>query len=352
MRAPPRKTKKTTTDMRASASTHQQVELVPMEARTVDALPEGDEWQYEPKWDGFRCIAVKRRDDIDLIGKSGKSLRRFFPEVADAFLGVPTPEEFIVDGELTIEIDGHLLFDALQMRLHPAESRIKRLSVETPARFIAFDVIADAEGSIADQSFQTRRKALEKLARNFRNPLLAVTEYTRDLAVARTWLSGRRGDTDGVIAKRLDLAYEFGERAMLKIKRMRTADCVVGGFRYAEGTKTLGSLLLGLYDDKGLLHHVGFSSAIPHVERALLTEKLEKLRTSKSFTGDAPGGPSRWATERSAEWVPIKPQLVAEVRYDHVTGHRFRHGTKLLRWRPDKKPAQCTFDQINPTASA
>jgi ATP-dependent DNA ligase len=320
--------------------------FAPMEARLVDDIPEGEEWQYEPKWDGFRCIIRKHQNEVELIGKSGKSLRRFFPEVVEAVVRLQKPDDFIIDGELVIEIDGRLSFDALQMRLHPAESRIRKLSHETPARFVAFDILADAKGWVADRPFSDRRKVLEKLARNFHPPFVALTECTCDLAVARRWLQGRHIDTDGIVAKRLDLDYRFGEPAMLKIKRMRTADCVVGGFRYAEGGKTLGSLLLGLYDDDGILHHVGFTSSIPLADRAKLTERLEKLRVDSSFTGDAPGGPSRWATERSAQWQAVRPRLVAEVRYDHVTGNRFRHGTKFLRWRPDKKPSQCTFDQI------
>lgn len=326
--------------------------LFPMEARLVDDVPGGSEWQYEPKWDGFRCLVKKRGQVVDLIGKSGKSLKRFFPEIATAFADMKKPDDFVIDGELIIEIDGRLSFDALQMRLHPAESRIRALALKTPAQFVAFDVIAKSGTCLAKRPFRERRAMLEKLARNFRTHLARITECTRDFAVARRWLEGRHVDTDGIVAKRLDLDYRFGERAMLKIKRMRTADCVVGGFRYAEGRRALGSLLLGLYDEAGILHHVGYTSSVPADERPELVERLQKLSTTKSFTGDAPGGPSRWATERTSQWEPVRPRLVVEVRYDHVTGRRFRHGTKFLRWRRDKKPSQCTFEQILPGTEA
>lgn len=332
---------------RTVASSQPSRKWAPMEARVADEIPTGAGWQYEPKWDGFRALLRKSGGEVELIGKSGKSLSRFFPEVIESFAKRRGPEHFVLDGELIIEINDKLSFEALQMRLHPAASRIRRLSSETPAHFVAFDILESAtDRDLSARPFQERRMALEKLATNLSRSLLTITEFTRDPRTARRWLRERLFDTDGIVAKRLDLDYRFGERAMFKIKRMRTADCVVGGFRYAQGTRELGSLLLGLYDEGGLLHHVGFSSSISASERPALTARLEKLRASSAFTGSAPGAPSRWSTRQSEEWEAIKPVLVVEVRYDHVTGGRFRHGTKFLRWRPDKKPKQCTLDQI------
>jgi ATP-dependent DNA ligase len=325
------------------------LETRPMEARTAEALPEdGGPWQYEPKWDGFRCVAFKSGSAVDLRGKSGKPLGRFFPEISALLKEVPF-KQFVVDGELVIEIGGRLAFDALQMRLHPAESRIRKLAAETPARLILFDMLADSEGqSIMHQALKKRRKALTGFMKSaaVRRKLI-LSPATTHIGKARAWLEDEeKGATDGVIAKKLDESYVPGERLMIKVKRLRTADCVVGGFRYLAERREVGSLLLGLYDDKGKLNHVGFTSTIRNEERAALTQKLERLKEPPGFTGDAPGGPSRWSTERSAEWQPLRPELVAEVRFDHVTAGRFRHGTKFMRWRPDKSPRQCTCDQL------
>jgi ATP-dependent DNA ligase len=240
------------------------------------------------------------------------------------------------------------------MRLHPAESRIRRLAGETPAVLIAFDMLQAPDGSdLAAHSLRDRRAALEHFFDTVgEGTRLRLSPATEKRADAVRWLArAGRGALDGVVAKRLDEPYRAGERAMLKIKCLRAADCVVGGFRYATAKRSVGSLLLGLYNDEGLLDHVGFTSAISDDERAALTRRLEKLRGGPGFTGDAPGGPSRWSTERSAQWEPIKPKLVVEVQYDHVTGDRFRHGTRLLRWRPDKAPRQCTFDQLQREAA-
>ena len=318
-----------------------------METRLVSDLPAGEGWQYEPKWDGFRCLAFRHGNEVEIKAKSGKSLTRFFPEVVEN-LGAVDQKAFILDGELIIPVDGVLSFDALQMRLHPAASRIKRLAEETPANFMMFDcLLRKARRPMLDAPFEQRRVALEAFCAEIADAKgLQLTPYTRDVRKAKSWLTSRRVSLDGVIAKRLDLPYRPGERAMLKVKYLRTADCVVGGFRYESAGRRVGSLLLGLYDKDGLLHHVGFTSAIGDGEKAALTARLEKLIAPPGFTGDAPGGPSRWATERSAEWQPLRPKLVVEVRYDHVTGRRFRHGTKLVRWRPDKAPKQCTFAQI------
>jgi ATP-dependent DNA ligase len=262
-------------------------------------------------------------------------------------------DRFVVDGELTIAVDGELAFDALQMRLHPAESRVRRLAAEQPATLVLFDCLLDAGGaSLVDAPFSSRRKALEALFKRFgKVSALRLSPGTTDRADACGWLEDAGPSLDGVVAKRLDGPYAPGERAMLKVKKIRTADCVVGGFRYAEGTKEVGSLLLGLYDEGGRLDHVGFTSTIRHAERPALTKTLLKLAGGSGFTGDAPGGPSRWSTERTGEWVPLKPELVVEVRYDQVTGDRFRHGTRLVRWRPDKAPRQCTFEQLRREAA-
>jgi ATP-dependent DNA ligase len=321
--------------------------LAPMEARLVAELPIGDSWQYEPKWDGFRCLAFRAGEEVELRAKSGKSLTRFFPEVV-VNLRAMRLNHFVIDGELVIEIGKVPDFEALQMRLHPAQSRIKRLACDTPATLVAFDCLLHQLGRpLLARPFFDRRRALETVAADVGSGSgLRVTSFTRELRTAKRWLNHRHKSLDGVVAKRLDLAYLPGARAMLKVKCLRTADCVVGGFRYETGGRLVGSLLLGLYDAKGLLHHVGFTSAIPREHKPELTKRLEGLISPPGFSGDAPGGPSRWSTERSAAWQPLRPKLVVEVVYDHVTGGRSRHGTKLVRWRPEKAPIQCTCDQI------
>jgi ATP-dependent DNA ligase len=326
----------------------------PMEARSSEQIPEaGGPWQYEPKWDGFRCLAFKSGDMVDLRAKSGKPLGRYFPEVIALLSEVAAPQ-FVVDGELVIELDGRLAFDALQMRLHPAESRIRKLAAATPARLMLFDMLVAPEGTVLiDKPLRQRRKTLETFMKKAAVPKrLLLSPRTAEHSKAARWLTeAGNGGTDGVIAKRLDDSYTPGERTMIKVKRLRTADCVVGGFRYASKSRQVGSLLLGLYDAAGKLDHVGFTSTIADADRPALTRKLEKLRGAPGFTGKAPGGPSRWSTERSGEWEALRSELVVEVRFDHVTGDRFRHGTKLMRWRPDKAPRQCTFDQIEPTVA-
>jgi ATP-dependent DNA ligase len=322
--------------------------LEPMEAKLVEALPEGEGWQFEPKWDGFRCLAFKQGDAVALMSKSGKPLDRYFPEVAMVIAALPVAR-VVLDGELLIPDGATLSFGALQMRLHPAESRIRKLAAATPARLMLFDCLGFEE-DLAGQPLSERRTALERFHAAHRSPTLRLSPMTEDRAVARRWLDGAGGALDGVVAKRRDELYRPGERAMLKVKRMRTADCVVGGFRYAAKQREVGSLLLGLYDAAGLLHHVGFTSAIADADRPALTRQLEALIEAPGFTGDAPGGPSRWSTGRSSEWQPLRPELVAEIRYDHVTGQRFRHGTGFLRWRPDKAPRQCTMAQLGEEA--
>jgi ATP-dependent DNA ligase len=328
-----------------------------MEALLVDEIPAGREWQYEPKWDGFRCVAFRDGDSVALQSKSGQPLARYFPELVDAVRAL-RPAKFALDGEIVIPIGRTFSFDDLLMRIHPAETRIRKLAQQTPALYIVFDVLVDEKGrSLVGQPLADRRPVLEKFARRFfpRNGRFRLSPVTTDAAAAEKWLGGGGRAVDGIVAKRRDMTYDAGSglrTAMKKVKRKRTADCVVGGFRYGSKTKVVGSLLLGLYDSKGLLHHVGFTSSIRTKDRAALTKELLKLRKPPGFTGRAPGGPSRWATERTGEWEPLKPTLVVEVEYDHFTGGRFRHGTKLLRFRPDKRPKQCTMDQVEKRASA
>ena len=325
--------------------------IEPMEAKLVTELPEEKGWQFEPKWDGFRCLAFRAGKEVDLRAKSGKPLARYFPEVV-AMLGALKPKQFVLDGELAIPLDTTLSFDALQMRIHPAESRITKLAAETPAILILFDMLLDAKGkSLIEAPLTKRREALEafyKAAGDTKR--LKLSPYALDRRKAEAWLDDTQGALDGVIAKRSDGPYLPGMRAMLKVKRLRTADCVVGGFRYETGSREVGSMLLGLYNKDGKLDHVGFTSTISDKERPALTKQLEGLIAPPGFTGNAPGGPSRWSTERSGEWEPVEPKIVVEVRYDQVTGDRFRHGTRLIRFRPDKAPRQCTFDQIEPEA--
>jgi ATP-dependent DNA ligase len=325
------------------------VDYPPAEAKLVDALPQGCEWEYEPKWDGFRCLAFKDGDDVDLRSKSGQPFDRYFPEIVEAVKALPAAR-CVLDGELVVPEGDALSFDELLMRIHPAESRVRKLAREHPALYIVFDLLVDAEGrSLVAETQEARRNALERFAKRAvaNAPRFRVSPATRALVEARTWLDALGGGLDGIVAKRVDLPYRSGERTgMQKYKRMRTADCVVGGFRYGAKTQVVGSLLLGLYDDQGLLDHVGFTSNIPKGDRSSLTKELQSLIAKPGFTGRAPGGPSRWSNERTGEWEPLQPKLVVEVRYDHFSGGRFRHGTSFMRWRPDKAPRQCTFEQV------
>jgi ATP-dependent DNA ligase len=319
-----------------------------MEAASVDTLPTGGDWQYEPKWDGFRCLAFRDGDTIRIQSKAGKPLGRYFPDVIELLAGLEA-RRFVLDGEIVIPVDGALSFDELLLRVHPAESRVRALADAHPARLQVFDLLVDERGrSLVGLPLKERRPRLERFAKAFFPPRgrIVLSRATRSAATGRRWLMGGSGDLDGVIAKRLTLPYRSGERdGMVKIKRQRTADCVVGGFRYASKGGGVGSLLLGLYDE-GLLHHVGFTSSLRGDQRKGLAERLERLIQPPGFTGRAPGGPSRWSTERSAAWEPLRPELVVEVCYDHVSGERFRHGTRFLRWRPDKAPRQCRMSQL------
>lgn len=318
---------------------------MPMEARSRPALPTEPGWWYEPKWDGFRCLALKRDGRVALIAKSGKSLNRFFPEVVDRLEGLPEPD-FGLDGELLARDGDAFSFEVLQARLHPAESRIRKLSVETPAIFALFDMVADTDGTdLRPRPWADRHARLETFLKARQTPELTLTPSTHDVALANAWLAD--GRLEGVVAKRADGPYLEGERAMIKVKRARTADCVVGGFRYATGSRVVGSLLLGLYDDEGRLNHVGHTSGFAGLDKAALTRELQALEGGEGFTGRAPGGPSRWSTARSAEWEPLRPEKVVEVSFDQVSDQRFRHGTGLVRFRPDKAPGQCRMEQLD-----
>lgn len=319
-----------------------------MEALSVDEIPTGSGWLYEPKWDGFRCLVFRNGRKVVLQSKSGRFLTRYFPELVEAALALKT-DTFVIDGEIVVPQAGAFSFDDLLQRIHPAASRVRKLATETPALLIVFDLLADTDGqSLTDLPLRERRRRLEAFARRyFRSCRIRLSPATTKLSEAKAWLKEVGGMLDGILAKRCDLDYRSGERSgMQKVKNYRSADCVVGGFRYNEGKSVVGSLLLGLYGDDGRLHHVGFTSTIARTDKKALTHKLEQLIAPPGFTGNAPGGPSRWSTRRSAQWQPLKPKLVVEVRYDHFSGDRFRHGTKLLRWRPDKSPRQCTMDQV------
>lgn len=320
---------------------HPLAKTEPMEAKLVDALPDEEGWQYEPKWDGFRAMASRSGAAVEITSKSGNALTRYFPEIVEA-LSRTGSEDYVLDGELIVPVGGLLSFEALQARLHPAESRIARLSRETPAQLMLFDCLA-LEGT----EWIERPRILEIFHEREGNDMLLLSPRTHEVGKAQGWLAASGGALDGVIAKALMEPYRPGERAMRKVKQHRTADCVLGGFRRAKDSPVVASLLLGLYDDAGLLNHVGFTSALGKEDRAALTPRLEALIEPPGFTGKAPGGPSRWSNGRDSEWFPLRPELVVEVRFDQVTGERFRHGTGLVRWRPDKAPSQCRMDQLH-----
>jgi ATP-dependent DNA ligase len=315
----------------------------PMEAKLAEVIPEGEVWQFEPKWDGFRCLAFRDGADVSLMSKAGKPLGRYFPEIVDALLGLKQ-KPFVVDGELVLPVGEALSFAALQMRLHPAASRVEKLARETPAQFMLFDCLQLGETDLLQKPLAQRREALEGFVSGSTSDRLLLSPVTTDREIAEQWFAQSGGALDGVVAKRLDQPYEPGERVMIKVKQQRTADCVVGGYRLSG--KKVGSLLLGLYDGEGKLNHVGYTSSFSDEDRAALLPKLEPLQGASAFTGSSPGGASRWSDGRSTEWCALEPELVVEVGYDQVTGQRFRHGTRFLRWRPDKAPHQCTMEQL------
>ncbi len=329
--------------------------FAPMEALPARDIPSGSNWQYEPKWDGFRCLIFKEGKNIELQSKKGESLNRYFPELVTAVQEL-SADKFVIDGEIVIPAQEGFSFDDLLQRIHPAQSRVSRLAKERPAKVIVFDLLVSADAkSRVDLPLRERRRLLEEFFRKSiadDHERIELSPATPRIDDARHWLEMAGGMLDGIIAKRVDLGYQSGERTgMQKIKNLRTADCVIGGFRYASKERVVGSLLLGLYDEQGLLHHVGFTSGFTQKDRKDLLKKIEPLIKPPGFTGTVPGGPSRWSTERSTEWQPLKPKLVVEVQYDHFTGNRFRHGTKILRWRPDKAPEACSMDQVVPVNS-
>jgi ATP-dependent DNA ligase len=320
----------------------------PMEAKRVDKIPTGDTWQFEPKWDGFRAIVFRSGDDVAVQSKAGQPLGRYFPEVVEAMRAL-RQKEFVIDGEIVVPVGGRLSFDDLLQRIHPAESRVRRLAAETPANYFAFDLLVINGKSIAEKPIEARRDHLERFFVSVpEGSLVRLSPATTDRKLADNWFN-KFGDIglDGVMAKRLGEPYHSGDReGMVKVKHLKTADCVVGGFRYLEGTTGVGSLLLGLYDDEGRLVHIGHSSSIRKEDRDELTRQLEALRGDNPFEVRVPGGPSRWATEKSGQWEAVRPELVCEVEYDYFSQGRFRHGSKFLRWRPEKRPRQCTMDQV------
>jgi len=321
------------------------LDLAPMEARLADEIPAGPDWQFEPKWDGFRCLAFRDGSDVELMSKSGKPLARYFPEVAEALLALGE-RRFVLDGELVLPVGQVLSFAALQQRLHPAASRIDRLAHDTPAQLLLFDCLQIGAKDLTGKPLASRRAALERFMDAAAGARLQLSPSTTDRHAAERWFSESGAALDGVVAKRRDGPYRAGERAMVKVKRRRTADCVVGGYRRDSTGSKVGSLLLGLYDDGGRLNYVGFTSSFSAAERANLLARLEPLHGPSAFTGTSPGGRSRWSRGRSSEWVPLRAELVAEVVYDQVTGQRFRHGTTFVRWRSDKAPRGCTMEQL------
>ncbi len=329
------------------------IPLDPMEATSVDELPAGPDWLYEPKWDGFRCLTFRDGAEVELQSKAGKSLTRYFPEVAEAVRTL-RPRRFALDGELAVPAGDGLDFDALLQRVHPAESRVRRLASETPALLLVFDLLATGEKtSLLDVPLERRRPRLEGWADRYLEAEgdLRLSPATGDRDEAEAWLRRLRG-VDGVVAKVLDAPYRSGSRdGMVKVKRIRTADCVVGGFRRASSGTGVGSLLLGLYDDEGRLHHVGFTSSFSDEQRRGLLDVVKPLVGPPGFTGRAPGGPSRWNGGEASPWEPLRHELVVEVAYDQVTAGRFRHGTRFQRFRPDKAPRQCTLEQLGPTGA-
>jgi ATP-dependent DNA ligase len=334
-----------------------------MLAKLATDLPEGDVWMYEPKWDGFRAIVFRGGGDVYIQSRDLRPLDRYFPELHDALLA-GLPEGCVLDGEIVIATPRGLDFDALQMRLHPAASRVAKLAGETPSSFVAFDVLAADEEDLRNAPQRDRRARLERLLAKA-SPPIHVTPMTRDRAEAREWLSRFEGaGLDGVVAKPDMEAYQPGKRAMIKIKHARTADCVVAGFRWHKDGKgtAIGSLLLGLYDKEGRLHHVGVTSSFTMATRRQLVDELAPLRRNAldehpwrewaEADGEStrmPGGQSRWSAGKDLSWEPLRIERVCEVKYDHMQGPRFRHAAVFQRWRPDKAPRDCRYDQLEVT---
>jgi ATP-dependent DNA ligase len=336
--------------------------IAPMLAKLVDALPPAGDFLYEPKWDGFRAIVFRSADDIYIQSRDGRPLDRYFPELHDALLA-RLPKESVIDGEIVIATAHGLDFDALQMRLHPAASRVARLAKETPASFIAFDLLGSRGRDLRARAQEDRRALLEKLLAKAKPPL-HLTPMTRDRKVAERWLARFEGaGLDGVIVKPAGEPYQPGRRAMIKVKHVRTADCVVAGFRWHKsGRNAVGSLLLGLYDDDGVLQHVGVTSSFTMAMRRQVAKELRPLRKNaladhpwrewaQASEGSVrmPGAQSRWSAGKDLSWEPLRIERVCEVKYDHLQGNRFRHAATFLRWRPDRRPQDCRYDQLEVT---
>jgi ATP-dependent DNA ligase len=334
----------------------------PMLAKIAEELPAGSDFLYEPKWDGFRAIVFRSAADVFIQSRDSRPLDRYFPELHDVFLS-SLPDGCVVDGEIVIVTPKGLDFDLLQLRLHPAASRAARLAKETPAAFVAFDLLAVDGRDVRDRPQGERRALLERMLADAASPI-HLTPVTRDRELASEWLESFEGaGLDGVIAKPAEGTYQPGKRAMFKVKHARTADCVVAGFRWHKsGEGIVGSLLLGLYDDKGRLQHVGVTSAFTMAVRKQLAAELEPLRKNalsghpwREWAGAAaelarmPGGQSRWSAGKDLSWEPVRVERVCEVKYDHLQGDRFRHATIFLRWRPDKQPSDCRYDQLEVT---
>ena len=329
------------------------IPFAPMEAKRQQSVPTGDRWQFEPKWDGFRAIVFRDGDTVAIQSKAGQPLTRYFPELIEALQALPQ-KRFVIDGEIVVPLEGRLSFDDLLLRIHPAESRVRKLAGETPAQLFVFDLLYDGRPghkSLATEPLLERRARLEDFfERVADDSLVRLSPATTDRKLAVEWFEkfGAAG-LDGVMAKLMDQPYHSGDReAMVKVKHLKTADCVVGGYRYGEGTRLIGSLLLGLYDAGGNLVFIGHTSAFNKKERTDLKAIVEPLRGDNPFSIRVPGGPSRWSSERSGQWEPLRAELVCEVEYDYFSQGRFRHGSRFLRWRPEKKAASCTMEQVLP----
>jgi ATP-dependent DNA ligase len=339
--------------------------ISPMLAKLARELPVADGILYEPKWDGFRCIVFRDGDEIELGSRNERPFNRYFPELAEALLR-NLPPRIVIDGEIVIAGADGLDFDGLQQRIHPAESRVKKLAAETPSSFVAFDILAEGDEDLREHPLKERRARLEKALAKARPPI-HLTPATRDPEEARDWFHRFEGaGLDGVLAKPLDGTYRENQRTMFKVKHERTADCVVAGFRWHKDGEGIGSLLLGLYDDDGGLHHVGVASSFaaplrkklvdevaPYRENALEGHPWEEWGRAVSEPGTRmPGAPSRWNAKKDLSWEPLRIELVAEVRYEHLQGDRFRHVARFVRWRPDREPRSCTYAQLEAVVPA
>jgi len=327
--------------------------MEPMLSAPGEGIPKGDSWTYEPKWDGFRTLVFRDGDKVELVSRGARPMTRYFPEVLPAFRKLRL-DRVVLDGELIVVGENGLDFGALQQRIHPAESRVRMLSEATPAWYVAFDILAEGDSDLRSEPLGERRKRLEALLKGVKQPIF-LTPYTRDYTTAEKWFEQFEGaGLDGVMAKSWTGAYVPGKRNWVKVKHQRTADCVVIGWRKSAEGKSLGSLLLGLYDRKGTLHYVGHTSSFSAAERKELIAKLKPLQVDvpqsewdSYSSGRMPGGLSRWSRGKDLEWVTVRPELVCEVAYDKLeAGERFRHATRFLRWRLDKPPKKCGFDQI------